>query len=332
MVGGSGSTGLSEELARDYERVARLGAKRSSDLSPSRTEGGRAAFDRLAAVGLAAEQRGAIVLRHPHDCPWPLDGHAAEQMLAWYLGWLRAGSGPGPGRSPRSGESGPAGGTDDDLLYGELGFWQHWWNRIRERDYERQGPLPMDIVIPDDGTFEVRSWLAEFDPGVRSYVLGGRLIRGRVIVPPQALRSEVEPMLDLSAESGFEVRVLSTAARFALYDERVAVLNESPGDPRERLDEHPEAYRAVHNAAIVEPLRHFFSLLWRSATPFRASRGEYEAMLDLLAKGFTDTRIARALNLSTRTVSRRVSEIMTEYGAGSRFELGMLHGRSQPGP
>jgi DNA-binding NarL/FixJ family response regulator len=70
-------------------------------------------------------------------------------------------------------------------------------------------------------------------------------------------------------------------------------------------------------------------MLWRSATPLRVRRGEHEETLEMLARGFTDARIALALNVSARTVSRRVSEIMTEYGAGSRFELGMMYGRDR---
>lgn len=321
---------------RDYERIAALGAKRTIDLSRSDQESSRAALGRLIADGLAIEEQGAIALRRPEDCPTPLDESFDKRMLASYLGWLRSGGSTQPAR-PRQ-ESGERGLSDegdipaDELLYGELGFWQHWWNRIRERDYDALGPLPMDIVVPDDGTFEVRSWLAEFDPEIRTYVLGGGLLRGRVIVPARVLRSAVEPMLDLSAESGFEVRVLSTDARFVLYDGCVAVLNEPLRRREERTEDQfegqPEPYWAVRNPAIIDPLRHFFSLLWRTAIPFEAHRGVHEEMLALLARGYTDAGIAQALNLSARTVSRRVSEIMAEYGAGSRFELGMMYGRS----
>lgn len=319
MGGRNESIDLDDALVQDYERLADLRVKRVSDLSQGRAAGGRAAFERLLPAGLAVEQHGAIILRRPEDCPMPLDRSLFERMLVSYLDWLR---------SDRGSPDPPA----DELLYGELGFWQHWWNRIRERDYEADGPLPMDIVVPDDGTFEVRSWLAEFDPEIRAYVLEGGLIRGRAIVPPQTLRSEVEPMLDLSAESGFEVRVLSTEARFVLYDERIAVLNDPFGERREEAEHSPEPYWAVRSRAVVEPLRHFFDLLWRSATPLRTYRGEHAQTLELLARGFTDTRIALALNLSARTVSRRVSEIMAEHGAGSRFELGMMYGRRPRDP
>lgn len=325
MVGWGVDAEFSEAIVRDYECLAGLGAKRRSDLRREGSESGHAPFERLLAAGLAAEQDGAIVLRHPGDCPVPLDRSLTERMSAHYRGWLRVDGGSPAGQSTAE--------DADELLYGELGFWQHWWNRIRERDFAAQGPLQMDIVIPDDGSFEARSWLAEFDPEIRSHVLGQGLIRGRAIVPPPALGSPVEPMLDLSAESGFSVRVLSAEARFVLYDERIAVLSGAPDSAPPQPHPHAlESYRAVRRPEVVEPLQHFFALLWRSATPFRAYRGDHDAVLEMLARGFTDARIALALNVSARTVSRRVSEIMAEYGAGSRFELGMMYGRHHRDP
>lgn len=218
----------------------------------------------------------------------------------------------------------------DELFTGESGFWQFWWDLIDDRDHETLGPLTMDIVVPDDGTFEVRSWLAESNPEVLAHVLGGRLITGRVIVPPQSLKSIAEPMLDLATDSGFAVRMLSTPARFTLYDESIAVIGQPPGTGGPWSEERPEPYRAIRKADTVDPLCHFFELLWRSAAPFREHRSDQDAILGLLTRGFTDARIAQSLNLSPRTVSRRVSEVMAAYGAGSRFELGMIYGRYRP--
>lgn len=332
MGGRSSGAESDDALIRDYECVSALGVKRTSEFSLQETQHGRAAFERLVAHDLAIEQHGAIVLRRPEDYPFPLSESVHARLLAGYLHWLRADPGMWHTRLPEEGglHSDDVARTDE-LLYGELGFWQHWWNQVRERDYDADGPLPMDIVVPDDGTFEARSWLSEFDPDIRSYVLGGGLLRGRAIVPARALKSVVEPMLDLSTESGFEVRVLSTEARFVLYGGCVAVLNEPRGGHTARANDQPEPYWAVRNPAIVEPLRYFFAQLWRSAIPFRTYRGEHDAMLELLARGHTDAGIAQALNLSGRTVSRRVSEIMAEHGAGSRFELGMMYGRSRQG-
>ena len=329
-------------LVRDYERVAERGVKRLRDLEAyaGKDQALSAAVARLAAAGLVAQQSGAIVLRRPDDCPIDCDEAVREGLQRAYARWLRADAGDG------SNVGADAWCAEDELLYGEIGFWQHWWNRVRDRDHASQGPLTMDIVVPDDGSFTVRRWLEEFDPEIRAFALSGSVLRGRAIVPPQALGSMVEPMLDLSTESGIEVRVLSTDARVVLYDSTTAVLAVAPGETHEHGDgvgahddgaalaiaDHAEEallepYRAVRNRAIVEPLRVLFETLWRSAAPFSAYRSEQHSILALLSKGCTDAQIAAALSISPRSVSRRVSEVMAAHGANSRFELGVIYGR-----
>jgi DNA-binding NarL/FixJ family response regulator len=47
----------------------------------------------------------------------------------------------------------------------------------------------------------------------------------------------------------------------------------------------------------------------------------------LLAAGFTDGAIARQLGVSTRTVSRRLADVMRDKGVSTRFQLGLLLAR-----
>jgi DNA-binding CsgD family transcriptional regulator len=47
------------------------------------------------------------------------------------------------------------------------------------------------------------------------------------------------------------------------------------------------------------------------------------ALLDLLASGAKDETAARLLGMSVRSVRRRVAELMSRLGAGSRFEAGV---------
>lgn len=301
-----------QSLLLDYERIAALRLKRTVDLETS-DDDARPALARLVDAAFAVHAEGTIVLMRPDDLPVPPGEAYSERLHTSYQHWLR---------TDRPGAS-------DELLYGEPGFWQHWWNRIRDRDYAADGPLAMDVVVPDDGSFLARAWLTEFDPEIRAHVLGQDLIRGRAIVPPGAIRSAVEPMLDLSAESGLEVRVLSTEARFVLYDGETAILNEPHLERSDGVTGPPEAYWAVRDASVVSPLRQFFDLLWALAAPYRAHRGEHDEMLELLGRGCTDVQVAETLNVSHRTVSRRVAELMTEFGASSRFELGMRYERAR---
>lgn len=212
----------------------------------------------------------------------------------------------------------------DELLYGEPGYWQHWWDLVCEAQSAGTSPLTMNMVIPDDGSFVNRQWIQGFDPEIREHVLGGSLIEGRVIVPAAALGSPAEPLLDLGRESGFEVRVLSTAARFTLYSGRAVVLSEGSSSEE---GSGTEVHRVLQGRAILESLEQFFETLWQLAVPWEGIGGETSRILHLLAQGWTDVKIADEMGLSMRTVSRRVSEAMALQGARSRFELGSRYGR-----
>jgi DNA-binding NarL/FixJ family response regulator len=49
-----------------------------------------------------------------------------------------------------------------------------------------------------------------------------------------------------------------------------------------------------------------------------------QAVVGLLARGYTDERIARDLGLSKRTVSYTISGLMGRLGARNRFQLGWV--------
>ena len=74
-----------------------------------------------------------------------------------------------------------------------------------------------------------------------------------------------------------------------------------------------------------------FEGLWEKAMPVpgldshRESQGAsaQRLLLTQLAGGAKDEQIARALDLSVRTVRRRVADLMDELGANSRFHAGV---------
>ncbi|MGN2641186.1 response regulator transcription factor [Nocardia takedensis] len=51
-------------------------------------------------------------------------------------------------------------------------------------------------------------------------------------------------------------------------------------------------------------------------------------LLQLLGRGYTDEAAARRMNLSVRTVRRLTSQLMSQLGARSRFEAGVLASRT----
>lgn len=299
---GDGSFEL-ETLIADYERFAVAGVKLVSDISRLEEHSGvrssTAAVVRLRDAEFVICRGDAVVLQRPDDLALGIDEGRKRELQGLYDDWLRAGA--------------PA---SEELLYGEAGYWQHWWNQLRESELDGASQLLIDVVVPDDGAFAGRNWLSEFDREIRSYVITQDLIRSRAIVPPDTLGSLAEPLIELCVESGLEVRVLSSEARFVIYNHRVAVLSEGRGANT------PEAYRATSDRAVVRPLRSFFELLWQSATPWQVHGSETHQVLRLLAEGCTDKAIAAELNISARTVNRRVAEAMATYDAKSRFELG----------
>ncbi|MHB1613334.1 MAG: helix-turn-helix domain-containing protein [Actinomycetes bacterium] len=86
--------------------------------------------------------------------------------------------------------------------------------------------------------------------------------------------------------------------------------------------------------ALVAAFASLFDSVWAEAVPLvRIEAGGMERdrrrILELLALGAKDETIARQLGLSLRTVRRRVSELMDELGADTRFAAGFQAARRE---
>lgn len=298
-------------LRRDYERIALAGAKRiqSSTGEAVLDVDQHAALHRLIVADLAVVEGGAFTLLRADHAAVDIDGPTSEVFQTLYTYWLRSDD-----------EA-----SEDEVLYGELGYWQHWWNLLHERDDRDQHPLDVDMFVADDGSFANREWLAGFDEEILAYVTTRRLVTGRVIVPPSTLGAPAEAFIEWVIELGMQVRVFPSPSQYVIYDGVATVLHDdtSPGD----LERH----RLTRRAAVVEPLRHLFALQWAAAIPWEEYTKDASGTLHLLAQGWTDVRIADAMGISARTVSRRVSEAMNAAGVQSRFELGMKYALSEIG-
>jgi DNA-binding NarL/FixJ family response regulator len=91
---------------------------------------------------------------------------------------------------------------------------------------------------------------------------------------------------------------------------------------------------ALHltSPVMVDALRHYFELLWQEARPLTApppsggALGERErqrlGIAALMRQGLKDEAVARRLGLTSRTVRRRISELMDELAAETRFAAG----------
>lgn len=89
----------------------------------------------------------------------------------------------------------------------------------------------------------------------------------------------------------------------------------------------------VHSSGLLDALIALFELAWERGTPLTPEIDDWEmSTLDnritaLLLQGFTDRAIAGQLDVSPRTVQRRIRHLMDTAGVGTRMQLGYRLGR-----
>lgn len=301
----------SATLRDDYERVALAGAKRHPDeaRSASLTPALEAALERLVDAGLAAREGAAVTLHLPEYARVELDESSRAMMRQLHDYWLRADD-----------ET-----SDDEVLYGELGYWQHWWNMINARPDRDDHPLDVAVVIADDAGFAQRDWVGGFDHDIVEHIADRGLVTGKLIVPPSTLGAPAEALIDVAEELGLSVRVFPAPTPFVVYDGEAVALPDGHGD--DGLERH----LLTRRPSVVEPLRRLFNYQWAAAVPWATFLDGTSGILRLLGEGWTDARIADALGVSTRTVSRRIADAMSAAGVQSRFALGMKYALSELG-
>jgi hypothetical protein len=160
---------------------------------------------------------------------------------------------------------------------------------------------------------------SEMAVAVANAIREGR--RVRAIYPARAL-TEAPQMLRMRAEIGEEIGVVpSVFTRMVVVGPRRAILPEplGVGSPTRVVIRQP---------AIVGIMQAYFDELWESATRVDpdgqlGQRDQRRLLLVELADGVKDEQIARNLDLSLRTVRRRVAAVMTELGVDTRFQAGV---------
>lgn len=201
--------------------------------------------------------------------------------------------------------------TGDDFLLGDEGFWQHLGTAMSQRL-----PLHADVIV--DPSFSGRAWLAELDREILDHIAANRLVAGRMIVPPETLESPAEGFVEVALGMGVEVRVMPGLTACAIYHGDAVVLPEEDGQGR-------QGHRLIRLPSVVERIQALFDLRWSSAIPWDDYRKGSAGVLHLLALGWSDARIAAALGISGRTVSRRIAEAMVAAGVHTRFQLGVRY-------
>jgi hypothetical protein len=180
------------------------------------------------------------------------------------------------------------------------------------------------------------------DPGQQNIGELERLVRGvrvRGIYAVSAL--EIPGKLRLAQESvaaGEEARISpDVPMKLAIADRKSAILPLTT-----EASALADSAVIVHSSTLLDALVTLFEVLWRSALPLPAKSFEATSvgpanppdpeLFTLLAAGLKDEAVGRQLGVSLRTVHRRVSELMDELGARTRFQAGLLAARRSWGP
>lgn len=137
--------------------------------------------------------------------------------------------------------------------------------------------------------------------------------------PVPALPPGVNRRTVLTAADPTDPGVRVTAAvpaRMLLCDERFALV-------RTQADKA----LLVRQSALIRALGALFESVWDGARPAAAGTNEPAAedrqILALLATGATDETIGRRVGTSTRTVRRRIHDLMNRTGVTTRLQLGL---------
>jgi hypothetical protein len=162
-----------------------------------------------------------------------------------------------------------------------------------------------------------------------------RGIRCRALIDGDLLNMPgwLEHMRD-NAAHGEECRIASSLPfKLIVQDRRIAII---PLD----LARPDGPVLLVRPSSLLDALCEVFELLWRNATPFphgdsanaAAGRRDSASLLSLLTSGLNDKAIEFQLDMSHRTLARRISELMKELGATTRCQLGWLAAQRASGP
>jgi DNA-binding CsgD family transcriptional regulator len=126
------------------------------------------------------------------------------------------------------------------------------------------------------------------------------------------------------AEAGGQVRTAPTLPlRMVIFDRRQALIPVNP--------EHSTSGAVVQRGpGMVAALCALFDQIWQTAKPVGQERQrddqgltrQEQAVITLLAEGWTDDVIARKLGVSVRTSRRITAELTQRLGARSRFQAG----------
>jgi sugar-specific transcriptional regulator TrmB len=176
------------------------------------------------------------------------------------------------------------------------------------------------------------SAIDEPDPGYLERLARG--VRSRSITDNQLLNLPgTLTRLSIATAAGEQFRTYpSLPFKLVVVDRRMALLPLHLANP-------DGTYLLVRTSSLLDALCEMFEMYWREAAPFIAADTPVtsdasdshplhaDVLLALMASGLNDKSIEQQLNVSARTLARRIVELTTRLGASTRFQAGWLAAR-----
>ena len=148
----------------------------------------------------------------------------------------------------------------------------------------------------------------------------------RGIFPRSLLSVEEDRLfLDELIRLGLRIRIADDVPSWVYADRGVLCAL-----PLNWAEHPPSSIAIVTHPAITEIVSLYVEGVWERAVDYPLRDDGWEPVLQLLARGLSDAAIAQSLDISLRTVHRRISEAMEQLGARSRFELGAAWAKGTP--
>ncbi|MDQ3991241.1 MAG: LuxR C-terminal-related transcriptional regulator [Actinomycetota bacterium] len=160
-----------------------------------------------------------------------------------------------------------------------------------------------------------------------------RGVRYRVVYEASVLdEGDFLRALETYMDAGEEARTFSgLPMKLDIFDGRTALMPlnlEEPGTAGALV---------VHAPSLVTALSMLFETVWERAAPVKIGAATRDSSIDgdglfdpeerrilaLLAAGLKDEAVARQMGIAPRTMRRRLSGIMSQLGARTRFQAGM---------
>lgn len=219
--------------------------------------------------------------------------------------------------------------------------------QVRAKDRSTETPRPVELVggfeptrqrwlqVQRTARHEVRIldrppyFMTPGEPNQEELVLLGKGIRYRVLYDESSF--DVPGKLDAvraCVNAGEEARVAQgIPMKLVAADDKIAITYTHGGD------EHVRDGLLIYPSSLLDGLLNMFEILWSRSVALAPEtmppKGDAEAEVDkelvaFLAVGVSDEAIAHRLQISVRTVRRRIAELMTRLDAQTRFQAGYL--------